>query len=774
MNHGADGTAVTAVPDTGYHFVNWSDGVDGNPRTDTNVTANVTVTANFAINTYTLTYTAGRERLDQRHISADRELWRQRHSGDGGTRHWLHFVNWSDGSTQNPRTDTNVTMNIMVTANFASANANLSNLVLSDGALNPAFDPDVTNYTADERHRTTSITVTPNVQDANATITVNGQPVPSGQQSQSINLNVGNNTITIVVHAEDEGGHPNAPTTIKTYTITANRADVPVVTNTNDSGVGSLRDALDDVLDDETITFNITAQAPNVAQVITLTSGELVVDKNVTISGPGANVLEVTRDDSAGQFRIFHVMPSHTVTIEGTAISNGSAQSGSAVGRAGGGIYNDHSTLTVNSCTLSANSAADGGAGIFSDGHPGSASLAVMNSTLSGNLSGSAGGGIYSYGQNGNVAVIVANTTFSSNTSFGGGGIFSIAANGVAALTVTNSTFYGNTANGPGGGIYNLQNGGGVATVDIGNTILNSTDGGILNVGGSVTSHGYNLSNDLGVTNGSGGTGSLNATGDQTNTDPMLGPLKDNGGPTLTHAPLLGSPTIDQGKRDAIAALTTNFDQRGLPRPVDDPATANAVGGDGSDIGAVEIQQFINPISAASWKTHGGAGSFPIELPLAGALGIECRSGGSGNDYQLIVSFPQPITFSGAALTSGVGMVSSASTSPNDVTRFRNYGVAGTQAIINLTGVVNAQTITVALFDVDDGTNQGDVGVRMGVLIGDSNGSGDVTATDVSQVKLQSGQAIGAGNFRSDVIANGVINATDVSAVKLKSGTGLP
>ena len=50
---------MTAVPDTGYHFVNWSDGSTDNPRTDTNVTADVNVTANFAINTYTLTYTAG-------------------------------------------------------------------------------------------------------------------------------------------------------------------------------------------------------------------------------------------------------------------------------------------------------------------------------------------------------------------------------------------------------------------------------------------------------------------------------------------------------------------------------------------------------------------------------------------------------------------------------------------------------------------------------------------------------------------------------------------
>ena len=59
VNYNADGTAVTAVPDTGYHFVNWSDASTANPRTDLNVTANIAVTANFAIDTFTVTYTAG-------------------------------------------------------------------------------------------------------------------------------------------------------------------------------------------------------------------------------------------------------------------------------------------------------------------------------------------------------------------------------------------------------------------------------------------------------------------------------------------------------------------------------------------------------------------------------------------------------------------------------------------------------------------------------------------------------------------------------------------
>jgi uncharacterized repeat protein (TIGR02543 family) len=118
VNYGQDGTPVTAVPDTGYHFANWSDGVTDNPRTDTNVTADVDVTANFAINTYTLDYAAGTGG------SLTGDTSQVVNYGQDGTPVTAvpdtghHFVNWSDGSTANPRTDRNVTANVNVTANF--------------------------------------------------------------------------------------------------------------------------------------------------------------------------------------------------------------------------------------------------------------------------------------------------------------------------------------------------------------------------------------------------------------------------------------------------------------------------------------------------------------------------------------------------------------------------------------------------------------------------------------------------------------------------------
>src|SRR5213594_4263265 len=97
VNHGSDGTAVTAVPNTGYHFVKWSDDSTANPRTDTNVTANISVTANFAINTYTLTYTAGA------HGSITGTTPQTVNHGANGTAVTAvpslgyHFVSWSDG-----------------------------------------------------------------------------------------------------------------------------------------------------------------------------------------------------------------------------------------------------------------------------------------------------------------------------------------------------------------------------------------------------------------------------------------------------------------------------------------------------------------------------------------------------------------------------------------------------------------------------------------------------------------------------------------------------
>ena len=165
--------------------------------------------------------------------------------------------------------------------------------------------------------------------------------------------------------------------------------------------------------------------------------------------------------------------------------------------------------------------------------------------------------------------------------------------------------------------------------------------------------------------------------------------------------------------------------------------------------------------NAFSRKIHGAAGTFDIPLPLTGNVGIECRSGGATNDYQMIINFANPVTVESASVTSGTGSVSS-------------FSVSGSQVTVNLTGVTNVQRITVTLFNVNDGTHMGNVPVSMGVLVGDVNGNAIVNASDVALTKSQVGMPVGSSNFREDVNASGTITATDVAIVKSKVGTALP
>jgi hypothetical protein len=165
--------------------------------------------------------------------------------------------------------------------------------------------------------------------------------------------------------------------------------------------------------------------------------------------------------------------------------------------------------------------------------------------------------------------------------------------------------------------------------------------------------------------------------------------------------------------------------------------------------------------SAFSRKTHGAAGTFDVPLPLTGNVGIECRSGGATNDYQMIINFATTVTVGSASVTSGTGSVSS-------------FTVSGPQVTVNLTGVTNVQRMTVTLFNVNDGTHMGNVPISMGVLIGDVSGDAAVNAFDVSLTKMQVGQPVTGSDFREDVNANGVINSVDVALVKSKVGTALP
>jgi hypothetical protein len=213
---------------------------------------------------------------------------------------------------------------------------------------------------------------------------------------------------------------------------------------------------------------------------------------------------------------------------------------------------------------------------------------------------------------------------------------------------------------------------------------------------------------------------------------------------------LPGSPAIDAG--DPNFTPPPFYDQRG--------PGFNRVVNSRIDKGSFEVQLPMAQ-SAFSRKTHGAAGPFDIPLPITGNVGVECRSGGTGNDYQMIVNFATTVTVESASVTSGTGNVSS-------------FSVSGPQVRVNLTGVTSAQRITVTLLNVNDGAHTGNVPVSMGVLVGDVNVNGTVSASDVVLTKSRVGQPVNATNFRSDVNAGGTINATDVSIIKSNLGTGLP
>jgi PKD repeat protein len=178
------------------------------------------------------------------------------------------------------------------------------------------------------------------------------------------------------------------------------------------------------------------------------------------------------------------------------------------------------------------------------------------------------------------------------------------------------------------------------------------------------------------------------------------------------------------------------------------------------------------PVSAVvSRKTHGSAGTFDVNFPLTGTRGVECRApgqlpGGAIGDYQLVFSFAHNLTsVGGASVTTGTGSVG---TSMIDSSDSHNY-------IVNLTGVANAQYITVAVSNAHDvaGANFG-VAQQMGVLIGDVDASGRVDSTDVFKVRQQSLQNANSSNFRTDVDASGRIDSTDVFKTRQNSLTALP
>ncbi len=171
--------------------------------------------------------------------------------------------------------------------------------------------------------------------------------------------------------------------------------------------------------------------------------------------------------------------------------------------------------------------------------------------------------------------------------------------------------------------------------------------------------------------------------------------------------------------------------------------------------------------TVVSRMTHGDAGAFDVNLPLSGNPGVECRSGGVTGSFTLIFTFANPLTVVGSAsVSNGIGSIASSTIDPEDS---HNY-------IVNLSGVSNAQFITVTLNYVGDsaGGYNSEVSSTMGALLGDTNGDGVVNIGDSIQVRSEAGNELTDANFREDVNSDGAINVGDTVTVRNSSGTSLP
>lgn len=355
------------------------------------------------------------------------------------------------------------------------------------------------------------------------------------------------------------------------------------VTNPADSGAGSLRQALMDIDSGGTIDFDPVLAGG----VIRLTSGQLGIDRNVTIDASAAPELVVSGNLSS---RVFEISAGVIVSMNDLEVADGTGAS------QGGGILNNgtlnlHRVVVRDNTEISAGPAnfMFGGGGIYNgDGaklnltdstvadnvsvnHPGGGIYGYFNSevnieasTIAGNIGGDVAGGLRTLG---NLSVL--NSTISGNVSTAWHGGAAFMTDGV--VTIVNSTITDNIAPaGTAGGLMVASFGAPVSVTVTNSIVANNGSYDCQSEGGgaaSLESGGNNVFAD---------TSCSSVAEDIVGVDPQLSPLADNGGPTLTHAPAPSSPAIDAANLADCPAI----DQRGASRPQ----------GAGCDTGAYELQ----------------------------------------------------------------------------------------------------------------------------------------------------------------------------------------
>jgi hypothetical protein len=188
-------------------------------------------------------------------------------------------------------------------------------------------------------------------------------------------------------------------------------------------------------------------------------------------------------------------------------------------------------------------------------------------------------------------------------------------------------------------------------------------------------------------------------------------------------------------------------------------ATANDFSANSATYALVGTGPEVN--SVLSRKQHGTRGNFDVNLPRAGPVGIECRTGGSNGTHQIVFTFADPVQYVSSSVSQGTGTVSSVTGNNTPV------------ITVNLSGVTDVQTIQVTL-TVSDGSHVTTVSAPMGVLGGDVTADRVVNSKDQKYINSKSGQQTTATNFRGDVTIDGLINGNDASFVGNRNGHKLP
>jgi hypothetical protein len=399
--------------------------------------------------------------------------------------------------------------------------------------------------------------------------------------------------------------------TVGSLADTTGATDCANATNTD----CTLRQAIDDANNNsgaDTIVFR-----SGLTGAITLTSGQLYITDPLTVQGPGANQVTVSGNHAS---RVFVISGTEHAPPEPSAISGLTVTAGDSGDFDGAAIYSVFAELTVSDSVVTDSDSGRGGGGIaavLAD------SLTITSSAISGNDAAGEGGGVLAV----YTPTTIRSSTISGNSAATGGGASN---HGYGLTAVENSTIYGNSADNNGGGLYqrggydpdhtliatastithnSAARGGGVACYGAtynGNAVAEPIlrDAIVSQNNAASADQGNDLSCDFNNAPANAGTveaafsllGSLDpgTTIDQTppgsdilGQDPLLGPLASNGGPTQSVTPLCDSPAIDRG-----SAFGLTEDQRGPTRPVElaDYPNSTAVGADGSDIGAVELQ----------------------------------------------------------------------------------------------------------------------------------------------------------------------------------------